>query len=168
MKFLYADWLVTCDTNFTVIPNGAICFDTKIIDIDTLENLQKRYPDEKIEYLGTNSVLMPGLINTHVHLEFSANKTTLKYGNFVQWLFSVIKNREDLMEKANKKLIDEELEKRKSEIPSGKILIIDENPIRSFKASVRLTDMNILTNYYLTNPYSELKSAVENQTLFNE
>jgi len=62
----------------------------------------------------------------------------------------------------------EELEKRKSEIPSGKILIIDENPIRSFKASVRLTDMNILTNYYLTNPYSELKSAVENQTLFNE
>jgi rhodanese-related sulfurtransferase len=62
----------------------------------------------------------------------------------------------------------EELEERKFEIPGGKILIIDEDITRSFKASVRLTDMNILTNYYLANPYSELKSAVENQTLFGE
>jgi len=111
MKFFYADWLVTCDDNFTIIKNGAICFDEKIIDIDTLENFQIKYPNEFIEYMGNNSVLMPGLINTHVHLEFSANKTTLKYGNFVQWLFSVIKNREKLIEKADKKLIDNELSK---------------------------------------------------------
>lgn len=111
MKFFYADWLVTCDDNFTIIKNGALCFDEKIIDIDTLENFQKKYPEETIEYLGKNSVLMPGLINAHVHLEFSANKTTLKYGNFVQWLFSVIKNREKLIEKANKKLLDNELYK---------------------------------------------------------
>ena len=52
---------------------------------------------------------MPGLINTHVHLEFSANKTTLKYGNFVKWLFSVMEHREELIEKATKELIDEEL-----------------------------------------------------------
>jgi aminodeoxyfutalosine deaminase len=52
---------------------------------------------------------MPGLINAHVHLEFSANKTTLKYGNFVEWLFSVIEHREELIEKATKELIDAEL-----------------------------------------------------------
>ena len=111
MKFLYADWLVTCDDNFTIIQDGAICFDEKILDIDTYERFKIKYPNENIEYLGTNSVLMPGLINTHVHLEFSANKTTLKYGNFVQWLFSVIKNREELIEKADKQLIDNELAK---------------------------------------------------------
>jgi len=111
MKFLYADWLVICDDSFTIIPNGAICFDEQIIDVGTFEDFHTKYEDQDIEYLGENSILMPGLINTHVHLEFSANKTTLKYGNFVQWLFSVIQNREELIEKAKKELIDDELSK---------------------------------------------------------
>jgi len=109
MKFISADWLLTCDENFTIVENGAIAFDEKIIDIGTYEEFQIKYNNEKIEYLGENSVIMPGLINSHVHLEFCANKTTLEYGNFVQWLFSVMKNREDLIEKATKEVIDTEL-----------------------------------------------------------
>ena len=111
MKFLHADWLLICDESFSTIKNGAICFTDKIIDIDTIENFKEKYPNEDIEYLGANSILMPGLINAHVHLEFSANKTTLKYGNFVKWLFSVMENREDLIQKADKQLIDGELTK---------------------------------------------------------
>ncbi|PIF04593.1 MAG: chlorohydrolase [Arcobacter sp.] len=111
MKFISANWLLTCDDNFTIIENGAVAFDEKILDIGTQEEFQIKYPNEDIEYMGTNSIIMPGLINTHVHLEFSANKTTLKYGNFVQWLFSVMKNREELIEKATKELIDDELKK---------------------------------------------------------
>jgi len=111
MKFMYADWLLACDEKFTIIKNGAIAFDEKIIDIGTIEEFKTKYINEDIEYLGYNSVIMPGLINTHVHLEFSANKTTLKYGNFVKWLFSVIKNREELIEKATEELIDSELNK---------------------------------------------------------
>jgi len=111
MKILYADWLLTCDESFTIIKNGAIVFDEKIIDIDSIENIRDKYTIETIEYMGVNSILMPGLVNTHVHLEFSANKTSLKYGNFVQWLFSVIAKREDLIEKATEKLIDKELTK---------------------------------------------------------
>jgi cytosine/adenosine deaminase-related metal-dependent hydrolase len=110
MKILSADWILVCDDNFSVIQNGAIVFGEQIIAIDSIENIKSKY-DMDIEYMGLNSVLMPGLINTHVHLEFSANKTTLKYGNFVQWLFSVIKNREELIEKASKELIDNELSK---------------------------------------------------------
>lgn len=109
MKLIYADWLLTCDDNFKIIKNGAIAFDEKIIDIGTSDEFQIKYENVKQEYLGINSVIMPGLINTHVHLEFSANKTTLKYGNFVQWLFSVMEHREELIEKATKKLVDEEL-----------------------------------------------------------
>ncbi|MDC0933144.1 metal-dependent hydrolase [Arcobacteraceae bacterium] len=109
MKFISANWLLTCDDNFEIIENGAIAFDEKIIDIGTIDEFQIKYPKDNIEYLGENSVIMPGLINTHVHLEFSANKTTLQYGNFVKWLFSVMEHREELIEKATKELIDKEL-----------------------------------------------------------
>jgi len=108
-KFLSSDWILTCDDNFTIIQNGAIVFDKQIIDIGPQEDLLKKYPHLQNQYCGVNSVLMPGLINSHIHLEFSANKTTLKYGNFMDWLGSVIANREDLIEKATKKLIDKEL-----------------------------------------------------------
>ncbi len=110
-NFIYANWLVTCDKSFNIIENGAIVFDKQIIAVGTKEELEQKYPDLTCVYQGKNSVLMPGLVNTHVHLEFSANKTTLKYGNFVQWLFSVMAHREDLIEKATKKLIDDELSK---------------------------------------------------------
>lgn len=111
MNFISSDWIVTCDTNFTIIKNGAIVFNETIIDIDTKENIEKKYPNSVFEYQGEGSVLMPGLINSHVHLEFSANKTTLQYGNFVQWLFSIIQNRDELIEKATKELIASELKK---------------------------------------------------------
>ncbi|MBI3873546.1 MAG: metal-dependent hydrolase [Arcobacter sp.] len=110
MNFLRGDWILTCDENLTIIQDGAIVFGDEIIDIDTLQNLEKKYPNEVFLYQGDNSVIMPGLINSHVHLEFSGNKTTLQYGNFVKWLFSVIANREELIEKATKELIDNELQ----------------------------------------------------------
>jgi cytosine/adenosine deaminase-related metal-dependent hydrolase len=109
MKILACDYLVTCDENFSILTDAAIAFDEKIIALDSLENIKKKY-HEPIEYLGHNSVVMPGLINTHVHLEFSSNKTTLHYGNFIQWLFSVIANREELIEKATNKVISNELD----------------------------------------------------------
>jgi len=109
MRFLRADWLVVCDDSFSIIKDGAIVFDKTIHDVGEFKHIQEKYPDEIFEYMGQNSVLMPGLINTHVHLEFSGNKTTLKYGNFVKWLFSVIASREEVIEKANEKLIDKEL-----------------------------------------------------------
>jgi cytosine/adenosine deaminase-related metal-dependent hydrolase len=113
MKIISANWIITCDENNTIIENGAVVFDETIIEIDTLENIEKKYPDIEIEKLNQNSVLMPGLINSHVHLEFSSNTTTLKYGNFMSWLNSVIKNRDDLINKADNKLISSKLEKMK-------------------------------------------------------
>lgn len=111
MKTIKATWLVTCDEHSTIIENGAVVYDEHIICVAPFEEIQKKYPDNDIEDLGENSVLMPGLINTHVHLEFSANKTTLKYGNFMDWLYSVMNSREELVEKSSQSLIEKELKK---------------------------------------------------------
>ena len=111
MTILSASWVITCDANSTILKDGAIVYDEKIIDIGTVEYIQEKYPKEQIENLGENSVLMPGLINSHVHLEFSSNATTLKYGNFMNWLNSVISSRDELIEKANIKLISQKLNK---------------------------------------------------------
>lgn len=113
MKIISANWVVTCDENNSIIKNGAVVFDDKIIEIDTLINIEKKYSNIEILKLEDNSVLMPGLINSHVHLEFSSNTTTLKYGNFMSWLNSVIKNRDDLINKADKKLISTKLDRMK-------------------------------------------------------
>ena len=113
MKIISANWVVTCDENNSIIKNGAVVFDDKIIEIDTFLNIEKKYPNLEILNLEKNSVLMPGLINSHVHLEFSSNTTTLKYGNFMSWLNSVIKSRDDLINKADKKLISTKLDRMK-------------------------------------------------------
>lgn len=113
MKIISANWVVTCDENSSIIENGAVVFDDKIIEVDTLSNIEKKYSNIEIIKLEKNSVLMPGLINSHVHLEFSSNTTTLKYGNFISWLNSVIKSRDDLINKADKKLISTKLDRMK-------------------------------------------------------
>ena len=96
MRVLSADYLLICNKEFKIIKNGAVCFDEKIIQIGNKEELFKKYENCQKKYLGKNSVLMPSLINTHVHLEFSANKTALRYGDFIKWLQSVIRHRDSL------------------------------------------------------------------------
>ena len=80
-----------------LLTNLAIAFDKTIQSIAPLTELKERYPQAKITILKENSLLMPGLINSHVHIEFSANKTHLSYGDFISWLYSVIENRENLI-----------------------------------------------------------------------
>ena len=80
-----------------VSSNLSVAFDKTIQKIAPFEELIEVYPDAKITSLRENSLLMPGLINAHVHIEFSANKTTLSYGDFMSWLYSVIENREELI-----------------------------------------------------------------------
>ena len=113
MKIISANWVVTCDENNSIIENGAVVYDEKILEIGSFLEIKEKYPNLEIEELKENSVLMPGLINSHVHLEFSGNTTTLKYGNFYSWLTSVIKHREDLINKADKKLISTKLDRMK-------------------------------------------------------
>jgi len=75
----------------------AIAFDTHIRAIAPFAELLKQFPDAEVIDVPDHSLVMPGLINPHVHLEFSGNKSTLKYGSFLDWLYSVIEHREELI-----------------------------------------------------------------------
>ena len=95
MKIVIADYICT--------PSGyrigeAVAFDRQIRAIGVTDALTAEYPDAEIIRTPAHSVLYPGLINTHVHLEFSSNKTTLAYGDFIPWLHSVIEHRGTLTE----------------------------------------------------------------------
>ena len=108
MKIINADFLYTPNG---YIQNQAIAFTDTIKNIGTLENLIQKYPEAKIIQTEANSILYPGFINTHVHLEFSANKTSLAYGSFKPWLDSVIEHRDALMEACNNDMMMHECEK---------------------------------------------------------
>ena len=75
----------------------AIAFEKTITKIAPFEELIELYPDAKVTTLREHSLVMPGLINAHVHVEFSGNKTQLTYGDFLNWLYSVIDKRADLV-----------------------------------------------------------------------
>ena len=94
MKIIQSDYILSPKR---LIKSEAIAFDETIAEIAPLETLISRYPDAEVTLLGAHSLIMPGLINPHIHLEFSGNKTTLKYGAFLPWLHSVIANREELI-----------------------------------------------------------------------
>jgi len=111
MQIISPSFILTPDK---LLKNLSVAFDKSIKKIAPLEELTKEFPEAKITTLKENSLLMPGLVNAHVHIEFSGNKTELSYGDFMNWLYSVIENRETLINGCDKecmsKAIDNMLE----------------------------------------------------------
>ena len=110
MKLLVADFVLPCNASFEIIEKGAVAFDEKIIEVGLSEDLKNKYPHAELIETPQNSVILPGLINSHVHLEFSANQSMLRYGDFIPWLQSVIKHREELSALATTELISAKLQ----------------------------------------------------------
>ncbi len=107
MKIIAADYIYTPNG---FVSNKAVAFTQTIEDINTLQTLKNKYPKAEVIEAEPNSVLYPGFINTHVHLEFSANKTSLQYGSFMPWLSSVIEHREDLVGSCDNAVMEAECE----------------------------------------------------------
>ncbi len=108
MKIINSDFLYTPNG---YVQNKAVAFTETIKGIGTLEELIQRYPDAKVIQTEPNSILYPGFINTHVHLEFSANRTSLAYGSFKPWLDSVIEHRDELIGACNNEMMLDECTK---------------------------------------------------------
>ena len=108
MRILRAKWVLVCDENFKILKDGAIVFDEKIIEVCAFASAVRKYPQAEIlDFSG--DIAMPAFINPHVHLEFSANKGTLRYGDFLDWLGSVIASRQQLDAAARGRLIAEQI-----------------------------------------------------------
>ena len=108
MRILRAKWVLACDENFKILKEGAIVFDEKIIEVCAFACAARKYPQAEIlDFSG--DIAMPAFINPHVHLEFSANKGTLHYGDFLDWLGSVIVSRQQLDAAARGQLIAEQI-----------------------------------------------------------
>jgi cytosine/adenosine deaminase-related metal-dependent hydrolase len=104
VKLLIADHIYTPNG---YVSNQAIAFKDRILAIDTPDALATRYPDAEIVRTPPHTVLYPGLINPHVHLEFSANRTDLHYGDFMSWLDSVIERRDELVGRCDDATMEE-------------------------------------------------------------
>ncbi|WP_041956305.1 aminofutalosine deaminase family hydrolase [Sulfurospirillum arsenophilum] len=105
MTLITADFVLTCNEDFEIIEEGAVLFDQNILEVGKSEDLKAKHPTATVIETPQNSVILPGLINSHVHLEFSANQSMLRYGDFIPWLRSVIKHREELSALATTELI---------------------------------------------------------------
>ncbi|SMC09107.1 aminofutalosine deaminase family hydrolase [Nitratiruptor tergarcus] len=103
MQIAYAKYLLT---PHTIEQDMAIAYDKEIIAIAPLEKLRAQFPSAEIHDYG-NAALLPTFANPHVHLEFSANRATLSYGDFLVWLYSVIEHREDLLPRCEKECLEE-------------------------------------------------------------
>ena len=98
---LGASKVFCCDKDFRIINHGGVLFESqkdgenKILAFGDYQNLLEKNPDAQAEF-HHESILLPALSNPHIHFEFGNNKTSLSYGDFGDWLDSVIKKREEL------------------------------------------------------------------------
>lgn len=97
MKIIGASSLFTCNETFEVLENGGIVIENgKIIEVGLYDNLITNYPDCDFVFY-KDHVILPALINAHIHFEFSKNDTSFEYGNFGKWLDSVMNNRGEVL-----------------------------------------------------------------------
>ena len=117
--------LSSTELGIKILRDYSVVFKELIIDILPSKEALLKYPKAKvIDY--SNYIISTPLCNMHIHLEFSANKSTLYYGSFTKWLKSIINNREEL---ASKELI---IEKAIRDIKDSGVLYLGE--ISSFAA----------------------------------
>lgn len=109
MFIIQARYMFLCDESFTILENKAFVFEEHIIELGDLEFLQKKYPQATLITTPKDCLILPAFINPHTHLEFSANSHSLHYGDFLEWLKSVMNSRTNLRQKAGLTLIKQTL-----------------------------------------------------------
>ena len=103
MTILYPEYLYTSDGYRRDL---AVAFDESVRAVDTPERLREHFPEARYLEAGERSILYPGFINVHVHLEYSANSCRLHYGDFMEWLHSVIRERDALVNEADDAIME--------------------------------------------------------------
>ena len=79
---------------------------------ESTKSAEKPTPTLETEFF-SGCVLLPALINAHIHFEFSSNSTSFVYGSFEGWLASVMSKRDSVladMPTAIESTIDQQLD----------------------------------------------------------
>ncbi|WP_121021057.1 aminofutalosine deaminase family hydrolase [Helicobacter vulpis] len=101
-EIIAASTLVTCDASFHVLEHGGVViFGGQIVKVGPLAHLKSAYPGAPVAFY-KHCLLMPALINAHIHFEFSSHKDTFTYGSFEAWLSSVIQHRNAVFHNAKR------------------------------------------------------------------
>ncbi|MBL7960029.1 amidohydrolase family protein [bacterium] len=95
MKIFLADWILLITS--PKIKNGAVVIadDGRIADVGIQQDILKKYSDKNIQVAESkNTIIMPGLVNAHTHLELSMMKGVIPRGlSFSDWVFEAITKR---------------------------------------------------------------------------
>ena len=103
MEILKAKKIITGGENPKILRNSCVVIeDDKILEILSEKAAIEKFKEAKICDF-SDSVIAPAFVNTHVHLEFSSNVSTLKYGDFIKWLGSIIDKGSELAKMDAKK-----------------------------------------------------------------
>jgi len=88
--------LITLNQDTRPIPDGAVVVIHGIVkDIGFAERIIKRYPHHNVIEL-KHSVLMPGLVNAHTHLELPPLLESIKAPTFPEWVLNLIRRKKNL------------------------------------------------------------------------
>ena len=92
---LTAKWVAPMDQ--PMIRDGGVVFEAgRILGLGTSKDLRARHPDAQVKDAG-ECVMLPGLVNAHVHLELSDQRAEERWtGTFVEWLGERIRSRAQL------------------------------------------------------------------------
>jgi cytosine/adenosine deaminase-related metal-dependent hydrolase len=87
-RILKAAWIAPMDQ--PILRDGAVAFDQgRILAVGKSPNVVAMHPHAEVEDLG-NSILLPGLVNAHVHLELSDCRSQATAGcSFVDWIMTM-------------------------------------------------------------------------------
>ena len=92
-----------CDENFSILHNGAIAFEEnkdKILAVGDYEALCSQFPNAKTHFF-PQGILLPSLINAHIHFEFGSHLAQFCYGDFGAWLDSLMTSRDEVLNSGN-------------------------------------------------------------------
>lgn len=120
------------------------------------------YRNEKFDLVSYGDINSPKDISKINPI--SSDELLERIGNGEIFDFLDVRRNEDYQEKHLESSVNiplEELEKRKREIPIGKIVVVDNDPVRSFQASVRLYDMNTLGVYCFEENFFNLEDKID-------
>ncbi len=89
MMLLTAKWVLPITRE--LIDDGAVLISKDVIKaVGSKEELKKVHPKEPLIDFG-RAIIMPGLVNTHTHLEYSAFRGILKNLSFFPWIVELVK-----------------------------------------------------------------------------